>query len=300
MRDKIKVLMVDDEKQFRTTTEKLLNRKGFDTILAASGEEAIDKLVDQPDVVILDIKMSGMDGHQTLVTIKEKHPDLPVIMLTGHGAVPSAREALGEGAYDYLTKPCDIDLLAAKIRDAYSHSRQGDIFEERRVMGVMVPLQEYTTLGGDATIREAVAALKASFISKESTSRIMETGHRSILILDEKGRLEGFLAIRDLLEMAMPPYLKAPKPSTADSIQYSPMFWKNMFSQTILANAETKLNDAMSPPPPTIDGKASLMEAAYLMVSNNARRLVVELSGSVAGVIREQDLFFAIERILRP
>jgi len=299
MSEKIKVLMVDDEKQFRTTTEKLLKRKGFETILAASGEEAVAKLGEAPDVVILDIKMSGMDGHATLVKIKESHPDLPVIMLTGHGALPSAKEALSEGAYDYLTKPCDIDLLAAKIRDAHFYSRKGDAFEERRVMGAMVPLQEYTTMNGNGTIREAVAALKESFSSKASTSRIMETGHRSILVMDEKNGIEGFLSIRDLLEMAMPPYLKAPKPSTADSIQYSPMFWKNMFSQTILANAEAKIRNVMSPPPPVIDGAASLMEAAYMMVSGNERRLIVELSGQIAGIIREQDLFFAIERILR-
>jgi CheY-like chemotaxis protein len=299
MSEKIKVLMVDDEKQFRTTTEKLLNRKGFATILAASGEEAIAKLIEKPDVVILDIKMSGMDGHQTLTKIKADHPDLPVIMLTGHGALPSAREALGEGAYDYLTKPCDIDLLAAKVKDAYFYGRQADEFEERRIVGVMIPLQEYTTLSSDATIREAVEALKASFTSKESTSRLMETGHRSILVLDAKNGIEGFLTIRDLLEMVMPPYLKVPKPSMADSIQYSPMFWKNMFSQTLRANAETKIRDVMSPPPPVIDGTGSLMEAAYMMVSGNERRLVVELSGKVAGVVREQDLFFAIERILR-
>ncbi|MBL0715425.1 MAG: response regulator [Desulfosarcina sp.] len=300
MSEKIKVLMVDDEKQFRTTTEKLLHRKGFETILAASGEEAIEKLVEQPDVVILDIKMAGMDGHQTLVKIKEHYPDLPVIMLTGHGAGPSAREALGGGAYDYLTKPCDIGLLAAKIRDAHQHGKQTGDYEERRVMGIMVPLQEYTTLDGNGTVREAISALKETFALKSSTSRIIETGHRSILVMNAKAGIEGILTIRDLLEMAMPPYLTAAKPSTADSIQYSPMFWKNMFRQTILKKSETRIREVMSPPPPTIDGAASLMEAAYMMVSGNARRLVVELSGRVAGVVREQDLFFAIERILRP
>ena len=166
-------------------------------------------------------------------------------------------------------------------------------------MGVMVPRAEATTLRGDATSREAVEALKASFASKVSTSRLMETGHRSILVLDENNGIEGFLTIRDLLELVMPTYLKAPKPSMADSIQYSPLFWKDMFSQTIRGKAEMKIRDAMSPSPPTIDGTASLMEAAYMMVTGNARRLVVVLSGSVAGVIREQDLFFAIERILR-
>ena len=115
MSRKIKVLMVDDEEKFRSTTRKILNRRGFDTSLAGSGQEALDKLKDEPDVVVLDIKMPGMDGHETLQEIKKRRPDLPVIMLTGHGAMPSAREALKHGASDYLTKRCDIDLLASKI-----------------------------------------------------------------------------------------------------------------------------------------------------------------------------------------
>lgn len=77
MGDKIKVLMVDDEEKFRSTTKKILQRKGFETLLAASGEEAIDKLDEHPDVVILDVKMPGMDGHQALEEIKKLLPIFP-------------------------------------------------------------------------------------------------------------------------------------------------------------------------------------------------------------------------------
>ncbi len=299
MSEKIKVLMVDDEEQFRSTTKKVLNKKGFDTILAGSGEEAIEKLNESPDVVILDIKMPGMDGHQALNEIKKLSPDLPVIMLTGHGALPSAREALVEGAFDYLTKPCDIDLLASKIEDAYLHGQEPGKAEEKKVSGVMVPLNEYTILNGDQTIEDAIAQLKESFVSKVSTSRIMETGHRSVLVMDEGKNVIGFLSIKDLLKLIMPPYLSAPKPSMADSVQYSPMFWDGMFSKTIAQKAAIKLKDVMSPDPFTIDGTASLMEAAYMMVDKNVRRLVVMMAGEVAGVIREQDLFFEIEKILK-
>ncbi|MBW1815346.1 MAG: response regulator, partial [Deltaproteobacteria bacterium] len=275
MSEKIKVLMVDDEEQFRSTTKKVLNKKGFDTILAGSGEEAIEKLNENPDVVILDIKMPGMDGHQALNEIKKLSPDLPVIMLTGHGALPSAREALVEGAFDYLTKPCDIDLLASKIEDAYLHGQEPGKAEEKKVSGVMVPVNEYTILNGDQTIEDAIAQLKESFVSKVSTSRIMETGHRSVLVMDEGKNVIGFLSIKDLLKLIMPSYLSAPKPSMADSVQYSPMFWDGMFSKTIAQKAATKLKDVMSPDPFTIDGTASLMEAAYMMVDKNVRRLVV-------------------------
>ena len=100
MTEQIKVLMVDDEKRFRETTRKILEKKGFDVILAENGEQAMEKLEQQPDVVVLDIKMPGMDGHETLNRIKKIKPNLPVIMLTGHGGRPSARDALVEGAFD--------------------------------------------------------------------------------------------------------------------------------------------------------------------------------------------------------
>ena len=84
MSDKIKVLMVDDEAQFRATTRKILNKKGFETRLAASGEEALEKLDENPDVVILDIKMPGMDGHQVLEEIKTRYPDEKLVNRIKH------------------------------------------------------------------------------------------------------------------------------------------------------------------------------------------------------------------------
>lgn len=299
MNDKIKVLMVDDEEQFRATTKKLLNRRGFETLLAASGQEAIDKLDEAPDVVILDIKMPGMDGHRALREIKKRSPELPVIMLTGHGALPSAREALVEGAFDYLAKPCDMDLLAAKIGEACRHGRRERPPEEKSALEVMIPIEEYTTLKGDQTIGEAISKLKESFTSKVSTSRIMETGHRSILVLDDRGKVQGILAITDLLEGIMPAYLQAPKPSMADSVQYSTMFWKGMFTRQVKELGKRKIREIMSPAPLTIESGSNLMEAAGMMIENKARRLVVVKAGEIVGVIREQDLFFEMERILR-
>jgi DNA-binding response OmpR family regulator len=294
-----KVLMVDDEEQFRATTKKLLSRRGFETILAGSGEEAIEKLKENPDVVILDIKMPGMDGHQTLKEIKKRSPDLPVIMLTGHGAMPSAREALVEGAFDYLSKPCDIDILSSKIEEACRHGKREEPAEEKNVMEVMIPIGEYTTLKGEQTVKEAIFSLKESFVLKVSTSRIMETGHQSIIVFDDRGKMKGILAIVDLLEGIMPAYLAAPKPSTADSIQYSPMFWGGMFTRQVKELGKKKIKDIMSPAPLTIDGDSNLMEAAGMMIENRARRLAVTRSGEIVGVIREQDLFFEMEKTLR-
>ena len=299
MSRKIKVLMVDDEAQFRATTERILTRRGFDTLLAGSGEEAIDKLRENPDVVVLDIKMPGMDGHGTLREIKNRKPDLPVIMLTGHGALPSAREAREKGAYDYLTKPCDIDTLATKIIEASTFDKSEEVQAEKTLQEVMIPIEEYTTLTQESTVKEAIDKLRESFYAKVSTSRIMETGHRSILVVDDRGEIIGILAIIDLLRAAMPAYLDAPKPSTADNVQYSPLFWSGMFQREVIRLSGKKIKNVMSPAPRTIDADANLMEAAYTMITQNKRRLTIIDSGKVIGIIREQDLFFEIERILR-
>ncbi len=298
MMSQIKVLMVDDEKRFRDTTKKILNKKGFETIVAESGEDALEKMDQNPDVVILDIKMPGMDGHETLEKIKEIKSDLPVIMLTGHGAMPSAKEALGQGAFDYLSKPCDINLLAEKIKEACQIKDKSSLPRERSVVDIMIPIAEYSTIEEDKSIKDAINLLKRSFITRMATSRLMETGHRSILVVNKSNQVQGTLTIRDLMEMIMPGYLSAPKPSLADSIEYSPMFWKGMFTMGIQSMKDTPLIDVMSPSPPAIDGKANLMEAAYLMLEASQRRLTVTMSGKTVGVIREQELFFEMERII--
>ncbi|RJQ66520.1 MAG: response regulator [Desulfobacteraceae bacterium] len=299
MNHKIKVLMVDDEEKFRETTRKILNRRGFDTVMAADGPEALAKLTENPDVVVLDVKLPGMDGHQVLKEIKKRYPRLPVIMLTGHGAMPSAKEALAEGAFDYLAKPCDIDLLASKIVDASKIKGLAGAIDEKKVGEVMIPLAEYTTVKENDSVRVAVQALRDSFAYRISTSRLMETGHRSVLVFNAAGEMTGVLAITDLLSGMMPAYLSASRPSMADSIRYSPLFWHGMFSRAVKEMGDHPVAALMQPAPQTIDAEANLMEAAYMMLTQNIRRLVVRRAGRMAGIIREQELFFEIEKILQ-
>jgi len=295
----IKVLLVDDEKRFRASTEKVLERRGFRVVTAGTGEEALERLADGPDVVILDIRMPGMDGLTALREMKRRAPEVPVIMLSGHASEDAARIALDQGAFDFLAKPCDIDLLAAKLHEArrWAHLPEGD--GERRVGEVMIPLADYTTVTVDDTVGEAMNRLRQSFAVKAASDSIMETGHRSLLVTGPNGGVLGMVAITDLLEAIMPRYLSAPKPTLADAIQYSPMFWVGMFTREVARLRTVRVVDIMSPTPPDIASDASLMEAAYLMVQMAVRRLVVTLHGGIVGIIREQDLFFEIDRILR-
>jgi len=299
MADKIKVLMVDDEEQFRSTTSKILNRKGFATTLAGTGEEALEILKKSPqDVVVLDVKMPGMGGHQTLAEIRKIDAKLPVIMLTGHGEADSAKVSFKEGAFDYLSKPCDIDLLATRIQDACSLSTEG-VQEEKKVSDIMIPVENYTTIDVNRTLKEAIEEVKKSYETILSTGKIMETGHRSILVFDGKGELVGILSIKDLIRALRPAYLSAPKPTMADSIRFSPMFWTGLFTNQVKALIDKKVGNIMSKTPLLVDENANLMEIADLMFTERARRVAVTRQGKVVGIVREQELFFEIARIVQ-
>jgi DNA-binding NtrC family response regulator len=118
--DKMRIMLVDDEAGFLSTTKKLLERKGVRVTTAASGQEALEKLAGESvHVVILDVKMPGMDGVAVLKAVKSRYPLVQVVMLTGHGTVESALEGLRSGATDYLMKPIDIDELIAKAEEAF-------------------------------------------------------------------------------------------------------------------------------------------------------------------------------------
>ena len=294
----ITVLLVDDEKRFRISTEKVLRRRGYQVLLAADGEEAIAKISEGPDVVILDIKMPGKDGLEVLAELQKAQPGLPVIMLTGHGSQDKAEEALAQGAHDFLTKPCDMDILAGKINEAFRQRGGAAVVEESLVGDVMIPLQEYTSLGQDSTVREAIDKLHQSFAARSGSMSVMETGHRSVLVTGSNGEVTGLLSILELLRGLMPAYLTYPKPSTADAIQYSPLFWRGLFSRELKKLGDKKLSRLMSPAPSSIDTSASLFEAAYALVQSGERRLLVMEKGKPVGVLREQDLFFEMERII--
>ena len=294
----IRVLMVDDEEQFRSTTSKILTRRGYETTVAENGEAAVRIIKNaKQDVVVLDVKMPGMDGHEALHEIKKIDPNVQVIMLTGHGSVDSAKKSLKGEAFDYLNKPCDMDLLASKIEDAFNATRKGRK-EEKRAGDIMIPIEEYTTIRPESTIREGIEALKQSFENAVSTSRIMETGHRSILVLDHQENLVGILSILDLIRVVRPAYLSAPKPSMADSMQYSTMFWSGLFTTQTKALVSKRIEDVMSEAPLKVDEDANLMEVANLLYTEKRRRMAVMRKNRVVGVVREQELFFEMARIL--
>jgi len=120
------VLLVDDEVDFvETFSERLVMRK-LEIAKAFSGEEALQVLDTNKntEVVILDVKMPGMDGIETLAEIKKRFPLVEVIMLSGHADVESAIDGMKQGAFDYLMKPCDMDQIIAKVTEAAAKKNQ--------------------------------------------------------------------------------------------------------------------------------------------------------------------------------
>jgi DNA-binding NtrC family response regulator len=125
---KINLLLVDDEKPFLDTITKRLEKRDLTVSAVYSGQEALKELENNKsiEVIILDVKMPGMDGIETLGEIKKKFPLVEVIMLTGHATVETAIDGMKVGAFDYLMKPCDLDALVKKVNDAAAKKRRHD------------------------------------------------------------------------------------------------------------------------------------------------------------------------------
>ncbi len=116
---RLRVLLVDDERLYVESLAKVLRRRGFEVMTAFSGESAVTLAGEQePDVVVLDLRMPEMDGVATFTAIRRVLPHVPVIMLTGHADLDRASEALHRGVTDVLLKPCPVDVLVPAIENA--------------------------------------------------------------------------------------------------------------------------------------------------------------------------------------
>jgi DNA-binding NtrC family response regulator len=137
------IMLVDDEVPFVKTMAKRLIKRNITTITAFSGEEGLEKLKTNQklDVIVLDVKMPGMDGLETLKEIKKTSPLTEVIMLTGHATMESAIDGMRLGAYDYLMKPSDIDVLVDKVKAAakkkYSHEKKINTARDARIKEIL-------------------------------------------------------------------------------------------------------------------------------------------------------------------
>ena len=118
----VRVLLVDDEEKFVKGLSERIKMRDFNSEVAMNGEEAL-RIIDHetPDVVVLDLKMPGIDGMEVLRRVKKAYPEVQVIMLTGHASEKDEKEARRLGAFEYLEKPMPVDSLITHIRRAFRH-----------------------------------------------------------------------------------------------------------------------------------------------------------------------------------
>ena len=168
-----RILAIDDEASIRDTLSSILETEGYAVEVAKGGKEALEVFKNQVfDVVLCDVKMQGMDGIEVLAALKEIAPDLPVIMISGHGTIETAVESLRKGAYDYIQKPLDLNRLLVSLRNALDRNLL--VAETQRLRQKVQ--QNMEILGDSAAIKEV----------REMMLRVAGTNAR-VLITGENG-----------------------------------------------------------------------------------------------------------------
>ena len=164
------ILLIDDEKSIRNVLKDILQHEGYRIEEAADGEQGLQKLAAQPfDLVLCDIKMPKMDGLEVLQQIMQLQPDVPVIMISGHGTIETAVDAVKKGAFDFIAKPPDLNRLLITIRNALD---KNTLVKETRVLKKKV--QRVQDIIGNST---GIAKIKSTIEKVAPTdARVLVTG----------------------------------------------------------------------------------------------------------------------------
>jgi len=313
------IMLVDDEVSFVETTAKRLAKRNIQTIKAFSGEECLETLKTNQnlDVIVLDVKMPGMGGIETLKIIKKEYPLIEVIMLTGHATVDSGIDGMKLGAYDYLMKPCDIEELVSKVEGAaqrkQAHEEKthdwGSFMEASTIKELMVPLAEYATVSENANVLEAVNALEAA----QKAFHPNRYRHRAVLVLDRGKRVVGKLSQHDIIQALEPHYKgsKVRKHSALDhfgfsrkfidavSLQYS--MWDRPLQNLYQKALEQKVKSFMHTPTEGeyIEASATINETIHRLIIGEHHSLLVTNGTDIVGVVRLTDVFELIHLRLK-
>jgi CheY-like chemotaxis protein len=278
MGNPIRVLLIDDEERFVLNLAKLLRGRGFDVATALDGAAGVAAVEnnDPIDVVLLDVKMPGMDGIEALRRIKEASPDAEVIMLTGHADVDTGIEAMREGALDYLMKPCDIEDLVAKISEAHEIEdiRRRPVLWPRHVVKE-ITWPSFVRLASEDPLEKALGVF---------TREPGMNARDELYILDAEDRFQGVVTRRDLLAAAQ-------RQQPDRSIAWADLIGHPEWLPTAI------LRDIMRPDhPATAAPEVGLAEVARLMLDSKVRCMPVVDGGKVTGIVRLNDVLQHLAR----
>ena len=272
MKPKIKVLVVDDEKQFAENLCRVLLFRDIVATPVFDGYQAVATLKASTDfsAVVLDIKMPGMNGIETLAKIKKIDPEMEVIMLTGHAEIESGTQAIREGAYDYLMKPCDIEALAEKLHEAIlaKKIKKYPVLWPRKFVK-QISLTGFIRLETEDMLNKAV-----EIFEKIDRGIIRE----NLYVLDSDDRLAGIITRSDLIREA---YNKHPELYCS---------WKELAKHPKWLPLK-KIGEVMRPAPHIFaHPEEELAKVAHRMFDHNLRYLPIIANGKFNGIIQLKDI----------
>ncbi len=209
------VLIVDDEKNIRAGLGRALELDGYNTFLAADGQEALDVIQNEEvDLVIADLKMPRVSGEELLRHVVDHYPTVPVIILTGHGTIETAVQAMRDGAYDFLTKPVSLDRLSLLAKRALSNREL--VLQHRRLQHELENQRgRFSIVGTSSALQHVMDVVRQVAPTKASVLITGESGVGKELIAD---------AIHRLSDRGDNPFIKVHCAALTESLLESELF----------------------------------------------------------------------------
>jgi CheY-like chemotaxis protein len=283
---KTRLLLVDDDEDFRQSTSRKLSERGFDVAEAARGEEAVERVsTASPDLVLLGLERGGVGGIETLQRIRQRTRSLPVVILTGHGNLKDALAGFSLEIADFLHKPIGPDELVAAIRSVLARPPEHRRLREKTIAELMVSPSLYPRVYADQPIHDVFHVLVDSFL-RPPDEEARRLGLRSALVFDREDRFRGLVRFSDLLKLVLPGFM-------SDSPYFR--YFTGMFVAQCKLVGQRTLEDIMGERV-SIDVEAPLMEAVQLMVTRRVISVPVMRGEALAGVLRERDVVLEISR----
>jgi CheY-like chemotaxis protein len=271
-----RVLLVDDEDEFRDAARNALQRRGFSVLTAASGQEALAMLPGATlDLIVLDLKMPGLSGIETLERVRQVRKALPVLILTGHGDFHDALQGIRLDIVDFVQKPVEMDSLAARIRKLLEMKTSLPI-REPGIADLMVGPDHYPKLYADQPVSDAIRILWGVFTSPTDAVRV-----RSARVYDRSDRFIGLIRFSDLLRATLPAVLGNSPYST---------YFTGMFLAQCKVIGNLRISEFFNDMDVSVTEEIPLMEAIHVMVENHLITLPVLRDGELVGILRETDI----------
>lgn len=283
---KVRLLIIDDEADFRKAVTPGLSRRGFEVAEAASGEEGVAAIKERlPDIILLDQKMPGMSGIETLKEIRKISDELPVIILTGHGDFNTALAGIKLEIVDFIQKPVEVEQLSQRIHDLLARD-VSELMREPTIRELMAPPDLYPKVYTDEPLTSVLKAISDAY-RKPIASDSVYGQVRSALVYSRDEEFKGMIRFSDLLKLLIP-----------DALRDSP--YASFFTGMLLAQSKVfgkKTIESLLQEQFFVDVDTPLMEAIHLLVEHKLINIPVVQGGRLVGILRGRDIIIATARL---